>query len=63
MTEEKYVEDEIDLRDYIKVILKRKGVIFTVFLIPFIRLRTSSISNRQDFPILKPGISPVEANL
>jgi len=31
MTEEKYVEDEIDLRDYIKVILKRKKVILTIF--------------------------------
>ena len=36
MTEEKYAEDEIDLRDYIKVILKRKKVIFTVFFIAVI---------------------------
>ena len=36
MTEEKYVEDEIDLRDYINVILKRKGVIFTVFFVAVI---------------------------
>ena len=32
MVEEKYVEDEIDLRDYVNVIIKRKKVILTVFL-------------------------------
>ncbi len=42
MSNQEYVEDEINLRDYIKVILKRKKIILTVF---FVAVITTAIAS------------------
>ena len=43
MSNQKYAEDEIDLRDYIKVILKRKKLILTVFFVTVITTAVVSL--------------------
>jgi uncharacterized protein involved in exopolysaccharide biosynthesis len=43
MKERKYIEDEIDLRDYIKVIIRRKKIILTVFFTAVIAVAVASL--------------------
>jgi uncharacterized protein involved in exopolysaccharide biosynthesis len=38
MSNKEFAEDEIDLRDYIKVILKRRKIIFTIFFVSVITI-------------------------